>query len=213
MNSLLQLNEPPPKDEDRTPGVDIHNCENEEVGKGSWWDFGAQPTFHSAHGLFFQKSNTVFTLVLPIRGKVSSETIRRLLEEGQFWCAFTKASMRTRLSDEKSLIHLVVIFNLIGFNKEPGFKVCVKLEQVAKLLQEKFQKTFDISHVIEMDCSKSQSDCMKDCREKMKRIREEVLKVNSGEVTLFTRVISVRRRRMVFPNCATLLKSIFLFPT
>ena len=121
--------------------------------------------------------------------------------------------MRTRLSDEKSLIHLVVIFNLIGFNKEPGFKVCVKLEQVAKLLQEKFQKTFDISHVIEMDCSKSQSDCMKDCREKMKRIREEVLKVNSGEVTLFTRVISVRRRRMVFPNCATLLKSIFLFPT
>ncbi|XP_065839216.1 death-associated protein kinase 1-like isoform X2 [Oscarella lobularis] len=180
VNSLLQLNEPPPKDEDRTPGVDIHNCENEEVGKGSWWDFGAQPTFHSAHGLFFQKSNTVFTLVLPIRGKVSSETIRRLLEEGQFWCAFTKASMRTRLSDEKSLIHLVVIFNLIGFNKEPGFKVCVKLEQVAKLLQEKFQKTFDISHVIEMDCSKSQSDCMKDCREKMKRIREEVLKTADG---------------------------------
>ncbi|XP_065839207.1 death-associated protein kinase dapk-1-like isoform X2 [Oscarella lobularis] len=176
VNSLLQLNEPPPKDEDRTPGVDIRNCENEEVGKGSWWDFGAQPTFHSAHGLFFQKSNTVFTLVLPIREKVSSETIRRLLEEGQFWCAFTKASIRTRLSDEKSLIRLVVIFNLIRFNEEAGFKVCVKLEQVAKQLQEKFQKTFDISHVIEMDCSKSQSDCMKDCREKMKRIREEMLK-------------------------------------
>ncbi|XP_065839213.1 death-associated protein kinase 1-like isoform X2 [Oscarella lobularis] len=176
VNSLLQLNEPPPKDEDRTPGVDIHNCENEKIGKGSWWDFGAQPTFHSAHGLFFQKSNTVFTLVLPIREKILDETFGRLLEEGQFWCAFTKASMRTRLSDEKSLIRLVVIFNLIGFNEEAELKVCVKLEQVAKLLQEKFQKTFDISHVIEMDCSKSQSDCMKDCREKMKRIREEMLK-------------------------------------
>ena len=186
MNSLLELNEPPPKDEDRTPGVDIHNCENEEVGKGSWWDFGAQPTFHSAHGLFFQKSNTVFTLVLPIREKILGKTIGRLLEEGQFWCAFTKASMRTRLSDEKSLIRLVVIFNLIGFNEEAGVEVRFELEQVAKRLQEKFENTFKVTHVIEMDCSKSQSDRMKDCREKMRKIREEMLEVNDSEVTLFT---------------------------
>ena len=186
VNSLLQLNQPPPKEKDRTPGVDIHNCENEEIGKGSWWDFGAQPTFHSAHGLFFQKSNTVFTLVLPIREKISGETIGRLLEEGQFWCAFTKASMRTRLSDGNSLIRLVVIFNLIGFNEEAGVEVRFELEQVAKRLQEKFENTFKVVHVIEMDCSKSQSDRMKNCREKMRKIREEMLEVNDSEVTLFT---------------------------
>ena len=213
VNSLLQLNEPPPKDEDRTPGVDIHNCDNGEVGKGSWWDFGAQPTFHSAHGLFFRQSNTIFNLVLPIRGKISSETIRRLLEEGQYWCAFTKASMRTLSSDEKSRIRLVVIFNLIGFNEKAGVKVRFELEQVAKRLQDKFEDTVKVLHVIEIDCSKSQSDRMKDCREKLKRIREEMLKVNSGEVTLFTLVISVHRQLMMFPNCATLLKSISLFPT
>ena len=174
VNSLLQLNEPPPKDEDRTPGVDIHNCDNGEVGKGSWWDFGAQPTFHSAHGLFFRQSNTIFNLVLPIRGKISSETIRRLLEEGQYWCAFTKASMRTLSSDEKSRIRLVVIFNLIGFNEKAGVKVRFELEQVAKRLQDKFEDTVKVLHVIEIDCSKSQSDRMKDCREKLKRIREEM---------------------------------------
>ena len=213
VNSLLQLNEPPPKEEDRTPGVDIHNCENEEVGKGSWWDFGAQPTFHSAHGLFFQKSNTVFTLVLPIREKISQETIRRLLEEGQFWCAFTKASMRTLPPDKKSRIRLVVIFNLIGFNEEAGVEVRFELEQVAERLQKKFQNIFEISDVIEMDCSKSQSDRMKDCREKLKRIREEMIKVNYREVTFYVSDFCVHRQRMMFPNCVTPLKSIFLFLT
>ena len=81
-NSLLQLNQPPPKEDDRTPGVDIHNCENEEVGKGSWWDFRAQPTFHSAHGLFFRQSNTMFNLILPVRGEeMTSEIGLRLLEK------------------------------------------------------------------------------------------------------------------------------------
>ena len=186
VNSLLQLSKSSPKDEDRTPGVDIHNCKNEEIGKGSWWDFGSQPTFHSAHGLFFQQSNTIFNLVLPIREKISQETVGRLLQEGQYWCAFTKASMRTLPPDEKSRIRLVVIFNLIGINEEAGVKVRFKLEQVAKCLQEKFESTFKVSHVIEMDCSKSQSNRIKDCREKMKRIRKEMLKVNDREATLFT---------------------------
>ncbi|XP_065844346.1 death-associated protein kinase 1-like isoform X2 [Oscarella lobularis] len=176
VNSLLQLNQPPPKEEDRTPGVDIHNCEKEDVGKGSWWDFGAQPTFHSAHGLFFQKSNTIFILVLPIREKISSECVCRLLEEGQFWCAFVKASLRTLPTDLKSRIRLVVIFNLFALKEEAGVEVRFELEQVAERLQKKFENTFEISHVIEMDCSTSQSDRMKDCREKMKRIREEMLK-------------------------------------
>ena len=183
MNSLLQLNQAPPKEKERTPGVDIHNCENEEVGKGSWWDFVAQPTFHSAHGLFFNKSNTLFTLVLPIGEKVSSETVCRLLEEGQFWCAFAKAALRTLPHELNSLIRLVVIFNLIGFNEEAGVEVRFELEQVAERLQEKFQNNFEISHVIEMDCSESQSDRMKHCREKLKIIREEMLKVNDRKVT------------------------------
>ena len=179
VNSLLQLNEPPPKEDDRTPGVDIHNCENEEVGKGSWWDFGAQPTFHSAHGLFFRQSNTMFNLILPVweEKDMTSEIIHRLLEKGRYWCAFSKASMRTLLSDENSLIHLVVIFNLIRFNEEAGPELRFQLKEVAEVFQREFGDTFKVSHVIEMDCSKSQSDSMKDCRAKLKEIREEMLKV------------------------------------
>ncbi|XP_065839077.1 death-associated protein kinase 1-like [Oscarella lobularis] len=113
VNSLLQLDRPPPKDEDRTPGIEIHNREIPGVGKGTTWDF------------------------VP-------------------------------------LIRLVVIFNLIGVS-EKGSEVKFQLIEVAETLQKDFKDTFKISHVIEMDCSKSQSDRMKDCREKLKRVREEIL--------------------------------------
>ena len=180
VNSLLQLNLPPPTEEDRTPGVDIHNCEIEGVGKGSTWDFGAQPSFHSAHGLFFQKSNTMFTLVLPIREgeRITSEVVLRLLEKGRFWCAFTKASLRSLPHQLKSLIRLVLIFNLIGVDEEAGVEVRFELEQVAQRLQKEFVETFKVSHVIEMDCSKRQSNRMKDCREKLRKVREEMLQVS-----------------------------------
>ncbi|XP_065842926.1 death-associated protein kinase 1-like isoform X2 [Oscarella lobularis] len=182
VNSLLQLNQPPPKDEDRTPGVDIHNCDNEEVGKGSWWDFGSQPTFHSAHGLFFRQSNTMFNLILPVREeeKMTSEILLRLIEKGRYWCAFSKASMRTLSSDQKSLIRLIVIFNLIDFNGETGSEVRFQLKEVVEILRKEYGNTFEISHVIEMDCSKSQSACMKDCRSKLKKIREEMLSAAEG---------------------------------
>ena len=182
VNSLLQLDRPPPKDEDRTPGIEIHNREIPGVGKGTTWDFGAQSTFHCAHGLFFQQSNTVFSLVLPIRKTTTLETVTlSLLEEGRFWCAFAKASSRTLSPRSVPLIRLVVIFNLIGVS-EKGSEVKFQLIEVAETLQKDFKDTFKISHVIEMDCSKSQSDRMKDCREKLKRVREEILEV----MTFFT---------------------------
>ena len=215
VNSLLQLNEPPPKEEDRTPGVDIHNCENEEIGKGSWWDFGAQPTFHSAHGLFFRQSNTMFNLILPVRGEeMTSEIILRLLEKGRYWCAFSKASMRKLSSDENSLIHLVVIFNLIGFNEETGSEVRFQLKEIVEVLQREFGDTFKISHVIEMDCSKSQSDHMNDCRAKLKRIREEMLKVRNKILWLSHNFLFLMyRQQKVFLNCARPLRNISLFQT
>ena len=181
LNSLLLLNCPPPEEKDRTPGVEIHNCENDKIGKGSWWDFGAQPTFHSAHGLFFRQSNTMFILILPVREEenMTSEIVHRLLGKGRFWCAFSKASMRTLSPDEKSLIRLVVIFNLIRFNQETGSEVRFQLKEVVEVLQREFEDTFEISHVIEMDCSKSQSDRMNDCRAKLKKIREEMLEVKT----------------------------------
>ena len=108
---------------------------------------------------------------------MTSEILLRLLEKGRYWCAFSKSSMRTLSSDEKSLIRLVVIFNIIGFNEEAGTEVRFQLKEVVEILRKDFGDTFEISHVIEMDGSKSQSVCMNDCREKLKEIREEMLKV------------------------------------
>ena len=216
VNSLLQLNQPQPKDEDRTPGVDIHNCENEEIGKGSWWDFGAQPTFHSAHGLFFRQSNTMFNLILPVREKekMTSEIFLRLIEKGRYWCAFSKASIRKLSSDKKLGIRLVIIFNLIGFNEEASPELRCGLKEVVKVLQTEFDDTFKISHVIEMDCSKSQSDCMKDCRAKLKEIREEMLKVRTEILwSSYDFLCLVYRQPKGFLNCAKPLRSIFLFQT
>ena len=175
--SLLQLNRSPPKEKDRTPGVEIHNCQIPGVGKGSTWDFGAQPTFHSAHGLFFQQSNTVFFLVLPIREGKKMTSEKDLLEEGRFWCAFAKAALRTLPPNLTSLIPLFVIFNLIGFKKTAGTEVRFHLKRIAQILEKEFENTFKISHVIEMDCSKSKSNHMKDLRKKLKKLREEMLKV------------------------------------
>ena len=177
VNSLLQLGLPLPNDEDRTPGVDIRNQEIEAVGKVSTWDFASQPTFHSAHGLFFQKSNTVFFLVLPLRGEISSEMSCRLFEDGMFWCAFIKASLRTLPPHLKSLIRLAVVFNLIGLNEEPGVAVRFQLKEVAKRIRDELKETFEVLHVFEMDCSKSRSDRMKGCRHKLKKFRDELLKV------------------------------------
>ncbi|XP_065838716.1 death-associated protein kinase 1-like isoform X1 [Oscarella lobularis] len=178
VNSLLQLNEPPPKEDDRTPGVEIHYCTIPKVGKGSTWDFGAQPTFHSAHGLFFQQSNTLFCLVIPIRERkeMTSESVLRLLEKGRFWCAFSKAALRRLLPHLTSLIRLVVIFNLIGFHDEMRINVSIRLDEVVENLRKDFEDTFEISHVIKMDCSKSQSRCMDSCRKILKQIREEMLR-------------------------------------
>ena len=86
--------------------------------------------------------------------------------------------MRTLSSEKKSLIHLVVIFSLIGFkNEEAGGELRFQLKEVCEVFQREFDDTFKISHVIEMDCRNRQSDSMKDCRAKLKKIREEMLKV------------------------------------
>ncbi|XP_065838510.1 death-associated protein kinase 1-like isoform X2 [Oscarella lobularis] len=203
VNSLLRLNQPPPKEKDRTPGVDIHNCENKEIGKGSWWDFGAQPTFHSAHGLFFQKSNTMFNLILPIRKGDEMTSEKSLLEEGQFWCAFAKASLRTLLSHVTSLIPFMIIFNLIGFEEKAGIEVSFQMKRVARELQKLFGNTFniEIDHVIEMDCSKSTSVRMDDCRQKLKKIREKMLEAADGipklchEIEKHLSILDKKRKR------------------
>ena len=177
VNSLLQLNRPPPKERDRTPGFEIHNCQIPKVGKGSTWDFGAQPTFHSAHGLFFRQSNTIFVLVLRFRDgqQMTSEIV--LLEIGRYWCAFVKAALRTLFSRQKSRLRLLIIFNLIEFEEEAGIEVNFQLKRVAQTLQEEFKDSFEILHVFEMDCSKSNSVRMNDFRENLKSFRENMLEV------------------------------------
>ena len=61
-------------------------------------------------------------------------------------------------------------FNLIGLNEEAGVGVRFQLEAVAQSIRNEFEQTFDVSHVVEMDCSKSRSDRMKDCRQKLKKV-------------------------------------------
>ncbi|XP_065845813.1 uncharacterized protein [Oscarella lobularis] len=106
---------------------------------------------------------------------MTSERILRLLEKGRFWCAFSKAALRTLPPHLKSRIRLLVIFNLIGFNEEAGVEVRFELKRIAEILQNEFGDTFEISGVLEMDCSKRQSDRMNDCRKKLKYIREKML--------------------------------------
>ena len=108
---------------------------------------------------------------------MTSERILRLLEKGRFWCAFSKAALRTLPPHLKSRIRLLVIFNLIGFNEEAGVEVRFELKRIAEILQNEFGDTFEISGVLEMDCSKRQSDRMNDCRKKLKYIREKMLEV------------------------------------
>ena len=177
VNSLLLLGLPPPGEEDRTPGVQIHNCEIEGVGKGSTWDFGAQPTFHSAHGLFFRQSNTIFVLVLRFRAEQQMTSEIVLLEIGRYWCAFVKAALRTLFSNLTSRLRLFIIFNLIDFEEEAGIEVSFQPKRVAQTLKEEFEDTFEILHVFEMDCSKSNSVRMNDFRQKLKTIREHMLEV------------------------------------
>ena len=172
VNSLLRLGLPPPKEEDRTPGVEIHIREISGVGKGSTWDFGAQPTFHGAHGLFFRQSNTVFVLVLRFRDgqHMTSESV--LLEIGRYWCAFLKAALGTLL---KLRLRLFIVFNLIAFEEEAGIEVSFRLKRVTETLQDDFKDTFEILQMFEMDCSESDSVRMNDFRQKLKEIRELML--------------------------------------
>ena len=181
VNSLLQLNCPPIDPQDRTPGIEIRHCLIPGVGKGSTWDFGFQPTFYGAHGLFFRPSNTMFALVLHTKEGEKKRSEEDLVQKGRFWCAFVKASLRT-LSPH--LISLFLILNLNGVEEEAGIEAGFQLKRVAAILQKEFEDTFKISHVIEMDCSKSDSVRMTDCREKLKQVRKEVLDVRIESLSL-----------------------------
>ncbi|XP_065838506.1 death-associated protein kinase 1-like [Oscarella lobularis] len=175
VNSLLLLGLPPPKEEDRTPGVEIHNRYIAGVGKGSMWDFGAQPTFHSAHGLFFRSSSTIFALVLRFRDgqQMTSEIV--LLEIGRYWCAFLKAALRTLSPNRTSRLRLFIIFNLIDSGEDAGIEVSFQLKRIAETLQNEFDDTFEILHVFEMDCSIWSSLRMKDFRQKLRAIHKKML--------------------------------------
>ena len=175
VNSLLQLNCLPIDPKDRTAGIEIHRVHIPGVGKVTIWDFGAQLTFHSAHGLFFRRFNTVFFLVLPIRKEDTSE--ESLLVEGRYWCAFSKASLRPLPMQSASLIHLFIVFNLIDLSEEARIEMSFKLNRVFETLQSEFGDTFQVSHVVEMDCSQSQSAGMADCRNRLRSVREEMLVV------------------------------------
>ena len=177
VNSLLQLDLLPIKPEDRTPGVAIKSGQIPGVGKGSIWDFGAQPTFHSAHGLFFGPSNTMFVLVFRFREGERMTPEVYLLESGRYWCAFVKAALRMLSSHLRSRLRLLIIGNVIDCREEEGTEASFQLKRVAEILQEEFKDTFKIVDVLEMDCNRSYSVRMSDCRRKLKRVHEEMLEV------------------------------------
>ncbi|XP_065838591.1 death-associated protein kinase 1-like isoform X4 [Oscarella lobularis] len=175
VNSLLQLDLPPIEDEDRTAGIVIRSGHIPGVGKGTTWDFGAQSTFHSAHGLFFGPSNTLFVLVLFFRKGHSVKPELCLLESGRYWCAFVKAALRLLPPHLRSLLRLLIVGNVIDCGEEKGIEASFQLKRVAEVLQEEFGDTFEIVHVLEMDCSKNDSVRMNDSREKLKVLRQKML--------------------------------------
>ena len=176
VNSLLDLDHPPIDPDDRTAGVVVRTDDIPGVGKGSIWDFGAQPTFHSAHGLFFGPSNTIFVLVLCYYkdGKIVPETV--LLRRGLYWLGFAKAARRPILSDKEARPHVVVLGNVIG-KGDDNVEASFQLKRIVATLQKEFADTFEISGVFELDCSKSESNGMTACRAHLKNLRQKVLKV------------------------------------
>ena len=177
VNALFEVDCPPINPDDRTAGVDVRTGHIPGVGKGSTWDFGAQGTFHAAHGLLFASTNTIFILVFRLRegGKTTSEEL--LLEKGRYWCAFAKAPLRRLLSDRESLIPVLIIGNVVGSGEEAGIEASFQLKRVARTLEEEFGDTFKFAHVLEIDCSRSASQRMSDCREKLKKLRKDLLTV------------------------------------
>ena len=176
VNSLLDLDLPPIDPDNRTAGVNVRTGCIPDVGNGSIWDFGAQPTFHGAHGLFFGPSNTIFVLVLCYckDGEVVSEAI--LLQRGLYWLGFVKAARRPALSAEEARPYVVVLANVIGKEGENA-EASFQLKRIVATLREEFADTFEISGVFEFDCSKSESEGMTACRAHLKELRQTVLKV------------------------------------
>ena len=177
VNSLYEIDCPPIDPRDRTAGVDVRTGLIPGVGKGSSWDFGAQWTFHGAHGLFFASAHTIFILVLRLREGEKTAPEELLLEKGRYWCAFAKAPLRRLLPELKSLIPVLIIGNVIGVTEVAGIEASYQLKRVAETLQRDFSDTFRFSHVLEIDCSKNNTVRMKDCRSKLRTLRKERLEV------------------------------------
>ena len=177
VNSLYEVDCPPIDPDNRTAGVDVRTGHIPGVGKGSTWDFGAQWTFHGAHGLFFASTNTIFILVLRLRedGKTTPEGL--LLEQGRYWCAFAKAPLRRLLPERESRIPVLVIGNVVCGAEAAGVEASYQLKRVANILESEFGDTFKFCNVLEIDCSRNDSVRMNDCRSKLKRLREELLMV------------------------------------
>ena len=175
VNALLQLDLPPISREDRTAGIFIRNGQIPGVGKGVIWDFGAQSTFHGAHSLFFRRSNTMFVLVLRFREGDIFTPGQRLLEIGRYWCAFVKAALPMLPLHLRSPLNLIIVGNVVNCGEVDGVEAHFELKRVAKILQEDFREYFNVLHVLEMDCSKSDSVRMNDGRKKLKIVRQRML--------------------------------------
>ena len=198
---------------DRTAGVQVHNIVIPGVGKGTTWDFGAQTTFHSAHGLFFSPTNTIFIPLLCSKDGEKVTSAKDLLDRGRYWCAFAKAAMRTIAPHLMTLIRVFFVFNVIGCRENDKQLAGFQLQQVVDVLTDEFGDTFTFAHVVELDCSKSNSARMNHCREKLKSLREQVLEVITFMGGAYFSDIVFRRKPMMFPNCATRSRETSLFQT
>eukprot|EP00118_Oscarella_pearsei_P023715 m.287083 g.287083 ORF g.287083 m.287083 type:complete len:322 (+) comp40701_c0_seq47:1527-2492(+) len=66
---------------------------------------------HSAHGLLFRSSNTIFTLVLRFReGSEETTDERKLYKQGRYWLAFVKAACAGRGSG----MYVIIVGNVMS---------------------------------------------------------------------------------------------------
>lgn len=153
--------------QDRTMGMDVYDVTISGVGRLVFCDFAGQEYFHGTHGIFFDKSNTIYTML--VNGNDSEDVI---LQYCHNWCALLSASLPPH---SKPIVVMVM-------SRADLHRHCRNLhdlmDNVVFQMRRKFCSQLNIQQqFFVLDCRKSQSKQLIQFRDFIAKIKEELLQV------------------------------------
>ena len=156
------------RQEERTLSMNVYEENISSVGDVVLCDFAGHQHFHGTHGIFFDKTNTIYAMLL--NGRNDKD---KILKNCVYWCSFLSACC---LPYFKPVVVMVMSKADCCTHQQP-YEL---MENIIDSTQYMFQSQLRIEkRFFIIDCRKSQSTHMKQLRTFFATIKNTMLQVRS----------------------------------